>query len=394
MQSIIYSIPYIFLLLFLYSLLFYFFCIKNRIISEGKELDLLCFIVFLLFYGLRGFVNTDWINYYPMFESFPTLWNLIGFKSDSFTFIEPGFILYSSIIKTICPNYFFWIFISTLIDICILRWFFKRYSKYYIFSFILFLVFYGNLMETNLMRNVKSIMLFMLSIPYLKDRKFIPYLLLNSIGVSFHVSSIIYLLIYPVLHLELKKKILWSIFIIGNVLFIFHVKIITPFLLPILDGFVGSHIANKILGYAESETYGVLYAMSLGHMERMFTYILILLFYDKLLKQNRVNLYFINAYILYFISFTYLSEISVLVERITLLFTLSYWIIYPNIYGLLQNLRTKYVFMFFFIPFSFMKIYLATNNVTCKYDNLLFGIEERSVRLSEVSQYFKDNEIW
>jgi hypothetical protein len=330
---------------------------------------------FLFFFGLRGFVNTDWYNYYPYFEQLKTLWSggLRQLFASAYRF-ETGFELYSIIIKSICPNYFFWVFVSTVIDIALLHVIFKRYVKYYVLAFIVFFVVGGCLMEINLMRNIKSILLFIFSLKYLQERRIMPYMLLNVLGVLFHISAIVYIPMYFLLHRKFPKPLLWAVFIVGNIIFLLQIEYIRPILTSIAD------LLGERLSYHLTNIYNHHYGFSIGYFERVLTYTLILLCYDKLLKQDKFNNVFINAYVLYFFFFFFFAEIQVMTERLPLLFIFSYWILYPQLFGIIKLRANKRIFILVFLCYSALKITIGNAGLVSKYDNLIFGIKSYEER--------------
>jgi hypothetical protein len=172
---------------------------------------------FLFFYGLRGYVFSDWYNYEYFFQNLTTFWsgNFINEFNDNNR--EVGFFLYSVIIKSICPNYFFWTFISSFIDVLLLDVIFRRYAKYYVLAFVVFYVFAADVMMFNYMRNIKSILLFLISLKYLHERKFLPYILLNLAGISFHISALVYIPLYFVLHRRFSKLLMLITFVAGKI---------------------------------------------------------------------------------------------------------------------------------------------------------------------------------
>src|SRR5659263_104043 len=69
-----YSAPYLLFLLYLVVLMFFEF----RRLNFEKDINYVRWGViggFLIFFGFRGFVYTDWMVYYPMFEKLPTIWD-------------------------------------------------------------------------------------------------------------------------------------------------------------------------------------------------------------------------------------------------------------------------------------------------------------------------------
>ena len=188
-----YSIPYLIFILFLLSIFF----LQNSINFTQRSiraLNMAVTLVFLLFFGFRGFIGWDWTLYFPFYEQLGNIFHL-NFSEHRF---DIGFVIYASLIKTLNFDYHSFVFISTLIDVVLLHIFFKRYlpEKYYALGFAVFFAFWGFILETDLMRNVKGMLLFLLSLKYIENRNLSKFLLLNMLGLSFHWSSIVFFPLY------------------------------------------------------------------------------------------------------------------------------------------------------------------------------------------------------
>jgi hypothetical protein len=295
-----YAIPHLIFWGYLFVLMFVEFRKINKRQSM-RGVRALTIGGFLFFLGLRGFVNTDWYSYYPYFEQLKTLWS--GglqqlFAGSAYNF-ETGFELYSIIIKSICPNYFFWVFVST---------------------------------------------------------------------------AIVYIPIYFLLHRKFPKILLWSIFIVGNILFLLQIEYIRPILTSIGDLF-GGRIAAGISYYLSTDMFNHPYGFSIGYFERIFTYMFVMLCYNRLLKQDHFNVVFINAYVLYFFFFFFFAEITVMTERLPFLFMFSYWILYPNLFALIKIKTNKLIIVLVAMLFFTLKVAKVNSTLFAKYDNLLFGIK-------------------
>ena len=124
--SIWYAVPYMLLLAAFYFLAYQ----EQRSIAAKRNrqtLHIWCGVLFLFFFGLRGFVGWDWHSYYPLFESIPSLFHLSSSEFDTSELIEPGYIIYVAFVKLFTDNYHVFIFISVLIDFLLLHKIFKRY---------------------------------------------------------------------------------------------------------------------------------------------------------------------------------------------------------------------------------------------------------------------------
>jgi hypothetical protein len=219
---------------------------KKYILVYKSGSILFCITVLVIFIGLRAYVFTDFKTYKIIFDDVPTIFDGIGniyqyLSKDVFSSLETGYILFNIICKTILPSYFFFQFVSSFIDLVILYKFFRRYIPQEIaLGFVFFFVFSGVSLEINLLRNVKAIMLFILSIKYLEKRNAPLYFGINFIGILFHSSSIIYFPLFFMLNIKLSRKILVCLFVTGCVVFFFSIewikKLIIPWPKPVIQG--------------------------------------------------------------------------------------------------------------------------------------------------------------
>ena len=365
----LYSIPYIILLILLIVL--YNKENHNLFDKNKKAVQNTAFILLLIFIGLRGFVLTDFYNYYPWFINLDKIYSL---DVSEYT-AESGFVVYSSLIKTVFPNYHIWVFINSLIDLLILKFTFKKYSHSEILSYIVYLAFSGIVIEFNLYRNVKAILLFMLSIPYLLNKRLLPYMLINLIGVSFHTSALLYLPLYFILNIRLPRWLRWGFIFMMVILYIKKVDLLgnIDYILMFIDS--ESTAVDKVANYMQS---GDSYGFSFGFFERLISLILFTYFYDSLVKQRESNNIFYNLYLLYYATFQFFINNSILVNRIPLLFVISYAILYPNLIEI--NKKYKQILIVYIFILALLKIHIATNNILCSYDNLLWGIQSYQVR--------------
>lgn len=376
--SFLYSFPYLAILFILFLL---WRCdqghVRIRYLLPRNICENVALLILLIFIGLRGHVSSDFVSYYPWFQYLPNLSKLEfnALFDDEFEF---GFVFYSSIIKTIFSDYFVWVFINTLIDMSILMWAFKKYSCSVVLSFFFFVAFNGISMEFNLYRNTKSFSLFLLSLPYLQNRKLLPYLLFNITGCFFHISSIIYLPLYFFLYRDLSKKVIWISYFVVNILIFMNIHFTSEIMNLVMDVLDVDRVSRKIIGYmSKSEDL----KLSFGWFERSFSFCVFMLNYDKLVALNKMNRVFCNSFFIYYISFHLFMDIQVFVERIPSLFMYSYWFLYPAVFDVITT-KYKNLIVAFLMLFCFVKTSLANREIICRYDNLITGIEHFEKRAS------------
>lgn len=369
--SYIYSIPYCILL---GILVYLYWREQNHDLTAGRK----AFFFLLIFIGLRGFVASDYINYYTFFQELPTVFDL-QFESLYDDGVEFGFVLYSSLIKTILPNYHCWVFINTLVDLSVCFWVFRKFSLSIVLSFIVFFAIQGLTLEFNLYRNVKAIDCFLLSLPYLKERKILPYLALNLLGTLFHLTSFLYLPMYFVLTKRIPNIIIWGAFIAVNLMMFLKISITgkaVDLLLPLMGI---ESMATKLSEYYgnSSDAYG----LSIGYIERTFAFILFTVMRKKMVMQQAYNRIFYNCFFLYYIIFHLFIDVEVFADRIPILFVFSYWVLYPNALALIHKKSKKQLLLSFLLLLCLMKTLSYSSYVMNIYDNLLWGIrsfEERT----------------
>jgi hypothetical protein len=374
--SFTYSIPYYIIALFVFCL----FLINQRKYIKFSTIRFALILVLLLFIGFRGFVYSDWFVYYRIYESLPTIFEQINLDSEEFRFLDKGFLFYSVIIKSFYNNYFFWVFINSLIDILLIDYAFRKFSNNYFLSFFCFIVFNGLFIEFNLLRNSKSILIFFCTIKYLKDGKPIQFFLLNFIGVFFHLSALIYLPLYFFIRKKPSKYLIWILFIISNIIFIFGIKWISFIIGGSLFTIFSESTIEKLTFYQETDLSA---AFSFGYFERQISFIILFIMFLKLDFKDKLNIIFYNIYLLYYVVIMCFSEMKTFHERFSVLFIFSYWILFPNLFLAMNNKIKKILLITYILFIAIFRIYKSNNNILCKYDNLLFGIESYQDRNSK-----------
>lgn len=375
-----YSVPYLLFALFLLLLAFYEYQGK----AKRKTVRSLCIVSFILFAGLRGFIFYDWMGYYPMFESVDTLLN---FSSESFSMVlmdgkevdlvEPGFVLYMSVIKTIWNNWFFFILISTAIDVWAFDKLFQRYSLNYAFAFFVFFTLHLG-MEFNLLRNVKALVIFFLALDAIYKRRLGWFTLWTLLGLSFHRT---FLILVPFYFWGLKdfgKKIWWIVFAIVNVIYLLQIPLVSSLLNPVAQ-LLGGGFAAKIAVYQESDIYSAARGFTLGYFVRFVTFLLVVVNYNRILSYRKDFILILNVFLLYIVVNIGMTDMSVFANRIEMLLGFSLWLLYPLLFYCLRGWKRQ-LYTLFVLSYCIMRMVGSTSNAMCDYENVLFGassFEER-----------------
>ena len=376
--SYCYSIPYIILL----GILVFLYFNEQRYIRviSIRSARLFAVLVLLFFFGCQCFVWNDWVNYYPYYTHLPSsIHQLFKTKIDFPYFrvynqdFEIGFVLYSFLIKLFGFDYFGWVFLNSLVDFIVLYVIFKRYSHSVVLSFVAFLIFDGLSFEFNLFRNSKAILLFLLSIPYGMQRQLCFYVLLNSIGAMFHLSSLLYIPCYWCLFREIHLKWMWVIFVLSNILFIAGTVFVTDSISHVFSMlFSGIGVVmEKVERYTTTHLRASA-IFSWTYLLRSILMLYVLLNFSKLRRQRGTNLLFINSLLLYVSAANIFSSIGVLYVRVTALFSFAAWIMIVNSIYLQVN-RVRQLLVVLFVLIAGVKIAGESSPIMLIYRNVFWS---------------------
>ena len=382
--SILYSIPYAVLFI-----LFFIIGIKEYLcdFNDKKKYYLYSLILFVSFYGLRGLIAWDWQSYKESFELITpelSIQNIV--ESSEILKYEYGYTALIILLKNFVNSYYSLIFIFVLLDSIFLFAFFKRYSVSLGLSFAFFVLTAGE-MELNLLRNVRAILIFLVSLKYIEERNPIKYFSLIILASLFHASSVVFFPLYFILTKKINKNFLFSFFIIGNVFYLFKIRFLTGFLVGLLDVFgVGSRLLFYIQFYVAENASEAYTGISLGYIERFITTFILIYFYNEFYKSNRISPVILNSYFVYFFFHFFCTEIPMLVERVANCdFVYPYWIIWPFFITLSKIHLNKYVILLLFL-YSILKISVFYSSPYYKYDNLIWGIHSPVERENVLNQ--------
>ena len=358
--------------------------------NERKKHMLFVFSIILLigFLGLRGFIGWDWWAYYPSYNNLPSGFNY-----------EIGYEIWSNIFYKIGLSYHHFTFINTVADILILAYVLKKYSKYPIFSMFLFLAVQGLSFEVDLLRNAKAVLLFIISIQFIKERKIIPFLILNILGMTFHISSIIYLPMYFILNRNYSRKIILPLIILGNIYYLLDTKIfihILEYMSYVLPAAVGGKITSYLSIIPQN------YKLPIGtlYFERLVTFIMVFVFLHKEKgsreKENPYSLIMENSFYIFYLIFLFTSEFFIASTRIGILFIYANWFLWGDIIENLRNTKIKVAVFLIAILIGGNRIYnhfdFNGNKILYRYENIITDHKSYEEKMKDLgrARKFKD----
>lgn len=206
--------------MYLTILIFFFF---NMVCFDWLKYDrnknimyYLEMMILVLVAGCRYKVGGDTFLYMSFLESAPTLQNITPtfFKLSEFNFLWD---LLICLCKTICSDFTFFQFVHAVFVNLVFFWFFKKYTPYIFSAVFCYTVGHFLYFNTEILREVLCICIFMLATPALLKKNYLKYYILCLIALGFHNSAII-MFIAPLVmffkKINLKSTIILALFII------------------------------------------------------------------------------------------------------------------------------------------------------------------------------------
>lgn len=372
-RSFNYSIPYL-LLCLLVILVGY----RHVLSFTRKKFHLwigyLFIGVFIFFFGFRWHILTDSIAYQGFYDTLQPIFQYDYIKANTYWW-DIGFLLFAMLCKQVGLDFLTFMTLNSLIDVCMLSKCFKKYSINIPWSCLAFLAFNGILIEFNLIRNFKSILLFLISLSYIKERNIGKFMICNIIGILFHSSAILFIPLYWLLYKRYNAKILIILITGVTIVNIFYPLLLRNITIDIINDYLTS---EKLKTF--SETADEMHKLSIGLIERILTFILGLYVLEQEKSNDKNYIIFFNMYVVFYVMSSLFSFNEVFVERFSIPFAPSYWFLYPYIIQFFFK-KGRWV-AWIFLMFVFAKVYMTTHICSAYYENRLFPtttIYERTI---------------
>jgi hypothetical protein len=372
-MEVLYPVPY---LLFAFFLVVLFFLNDKRIITVQQSQISIGF-VFLIFVGLRGFIGYDWYTYYPFFQASPTIFELQ--IDDFFSFlksgesVEPGFVLYVALIKSFTSSWYLFTFISTLIDYVVISKLLRRYSTNFPLAFLIYFSF-GLSMQVDLFRNMKALLLIILSFDYVVNRKIWPFIGLVLLAFLFHRTSLFFLPLYFLGGLNYTRVVLIILLCVYLAVLILDFNVFVSLVDPFQE-VLGGSFQSRLYWYGQNENFSSERGLTIGLFYRVTTFILVIKYVKSLMNYEHGKL-LIALFIMYSSLYFVFNDFELVVFRFELLLGISLWILWPLIRDFL-NPKSVYrvLYTVSLISICLFKVAKQTNNRLYDYDHAINNTE-------------------
>ena len=321
-------------------------------LSKGNSRVLLVFLVvwLILHDGLRWACGTDWFPYYEYYN------NCLNEERD----FEIGYIILNRIIYSISGgNYTFFLLIIAAFIYCTFYKFFQNYSPIPVLSL---LVLYSNLLPLmGMNRQMIAVVICIISVKFILNRQFVPWLLTVMVAMIFHVSAAMFLIAY-FLNRDIPLKFI--ILFIGGALIIAFSGVMNLVPDSVFSAF-GDRISSRGETYMNIDQKFISSAFTtvLGLFKRMVWIVLLLLFKKQLSVYRSFNLFF-NMLFVGTLIYTVCSGtvFQFVVGRGTIYFTIFQAVLIPMIICAIGKWNYRLLLWVFVIGLSWLSISRGINN--------------------------------
>lgn len=282
---------------FVIIFILFILCIRIEFKDTKNIHNVLFFVAVLmliLFAGLRGNIEPDYMNYKDIFRT-------SSFSTPTATTIEPGYFYFNKIIYELGLQFQWVIFIMAVLSVGIKAYFFKHNSPNFIFSLLLFYCSVYFLYDFIAIRQALALSVFLLALPYLIKRDIVKYFILVILASTIHISATILLPLYFIIHRNISVIILYGIVIVCLFLNLTEIKVS---LLSYLSGVlpIPATTLDKMDIYSLEDEFASVSIKQFG-----FAFLFIL-FKNKLAEYKMANVY-INIFVIGILLATLFNEI-------------------------------------------------------------------------------------
>ncbi|SEL32528.1 EpsG family protein [Carnobacterium iners] len=323
----------------------------SRIISPNKKFfSLIASFSLLIIAAFRSIeFGSDTIGYVKAYQELE--YKSLSILIKEFLFgngKDPVFYIFSKLINMSGANFRIWLLILSGIFIFSVERTIRKYSPYPYLSYVAIISLGYFFFSLTGLRQTLALSLILLSYPFLKEKKKLPFIVIVFIASLFHSSALVFLFSYPLANMRLGYK---HILGLGASLFI------SVFFSDYIRYFV------KIFSWTETLSSYALQEAKLsysGFIIQLSILLFCVIFKERLIKEDTKNLILYN---LLFIGLIFQSFAPVIAEffRISMYFSIFSIILVPRAINVVKDKNLR-VLVYFIIFILFVSYILWTNS--------------------------------
>jgi len=349
-----FSFPYLILIL-VYIIIYFYENSKNQKDKSNKSVRYISAFVFLLFFGFRGYVGSDWFNYeYYYSETTLDYWTIQDY--------ELGFSFIAKLFHDFGFSYHYFVFFITLIQVLLWDRFLKTQSNQVSLSYIILISLFP-LLIIDLLRNLTSILIAIQAIDYINKNKKFKASIIILLSILFHTTGIFFFLLFLINRKYFNRNILIFGLLLGIVVYLLQFNFFNS-----IVSFIGNIAGGRLQYLANTVTESdKSYGLRFGILEKLFILVLVLFNYKRIVNNKLIKPIYFNGFFCYCFLLLYFSTSDTIINRFSLLFFWAYIMILCDFKVLVGSRNMNLIVMFICILKTFVTfnrdIYEYSNNI-------------------------------
>jgi|SRR5688572_9383890 len=313
-------------------------------ISDASK-RILLFILFLIltaFIGFRNRIGFDWQNYEEVFIS-----QKIGAVSPHL--VEYGFLWLNQLLAALGLSFSGLILFVAASSIGVKCLAVQKLAPLWFIPLLYYLSYYLLEYEMSGMRQAIAMGFAMVSIIYVKEKRFLPFVICILCGAFFHISLIVFLPIFFFDKLKFSTQTYLILIVISFGFLFTNISNVLLQLIQIIP--LGNFITEKLISYAGvNQVTG----LTLGHVPYI-AFCVLFVYYRKIVNDEFYNI-LLNGYIIgLFFSFVFSGSLGVL-NRLAYYYLMLGGILFSYILANTRYLYNKIAIFAFLAFFTVVKV--------------------------------------
>ena len=298
--------------------------LSTQILSGIAAIMLICIA------GLRYETGGDWDTYTILFNSFPSLSQLIGNPAELMNLsTEEGFVLLNALIKSLGGNVQHLFFVVTTINILLITCALPKYTKYPIVALMCYYgILYFNL-EMIYIRQATAVALCFFALQFIKSKKIVWYMLVIVLACTFHRVATLMIPLYFVLDRKISVWLHLAIVGVGAIVMIIGIPWIQSIFTTVAS-WLGENYADKAKMYTENAIFAANRGFSIGFLLNLGIFIVIM-FFKKKIDELPFGSIMLNMFTLSLVLYYYCFELVEVSNRVRLFFFIGIIALLPMV---------------------------------------------------------------
>ncbi|MEK0174679.1 EpsG family protein [Tetragenococcus halophilus] len=324
--------------------------INDSKLKNGNKIYL--FITFFVLYIMSAFrsinIGNDTRDYFLMYENFGRTDNILSMPSD----IEVGYRVLNKFLYSLNPSPVLLTSITSLFVLGSIFFFIYKNSEIPWLSVMLFInlrTFYFTLSG---IRQSIALAIILISYKYLKQGNFWKFVSLVILASTFHTSSLLFLIIYPMSRMRVKQKIIALYFGVSVVFFFILERI-----LPLILNFIPKYQSYLSSSYFESVKLASILNFLVSFSILLFGFFVLKYVKSKRKVNNELGILSVNSNLLLHImllstAFNFIAINGSIIKRAGLYFSVFAIIYIPNLIKKIKDKNIKILIIYLILVLS------------------------------------------